>query len=155
MSATLRVSDFVENKTLFDNPPPIVQIDARQHPVTIHFDRRTRADYVTQTIQKAIKIHSRLPAGGILIFLTGQQEIVGVCKKLDAGFGAKAIHSKKARKSSNMKRPLPPLFPPGNETEDSAPLSKLDRVSERKSKCTALYSYLNAKQGPSRSKTLS
>jgi ATP-dependent RNA helicase DHX37/DHR1 len=142
MSATLRVSDFVENKTLFDNP------------VTIHFDRRTQADYVTQAIQKAIKIHSRLPAGGILIFLTGQQEIVGVCRKLEAGFGAKAIHSKKARKSSNMKRPLPPLFPQ-NETEDSVPLSKSNRMSERESERTALCSYLKPKQVPSRSKTLS
>jgi len=154
MSATLRVSDFVENKTLFDNPPPIVQIDARQHPVTIHFNRRTRADYVAQAIQKAIKIHSRLPPGGILIFLTGQQEIIGVCKKLDAVFGAKAIHGKKARKSSNTKRPLPPLFPQ-SETDDSAPPPKLDRLSERKSERTALYSYLKAKQVPSRSKTLS
>jgi HrpA-like RNA helicase len=147
MSATLRVSDFVENKTLFDNPPPIVQIDARQYPVTIHFDRRTRADYVTQAIQKAIKIHSRLPAGGILVFLTGQQEIAGVCRKLDAGFGAKAIHSKKARKSSNMKRPLPPLFPQ-SETEDLVPLSKLDRMSERKSDCAVLYSYLRPSRCP-------
>jgi ATP-dependent RNA helicase DHX37/DHR1 len=147
MSATLRVSDFVENKTLFDNPPPIVQIDARQHPVTIHFDRRTRADYVTQAIQKAIKIHSRLPAGGILIFLTGQQEIVGVCRKLDAGFGAKAIHSKKARKLSNMKGLFPPLFPQ-SEMEDSVPLSKLDRMPERESERTTLYLFLKVKQVP-------
>lgn len=96
MSATLRIADFVDNKTLFDTPPPVIKIDARQHPVTIHFDRRTRVDYVTQAINKAVKIHTRLPAGGILIFLTGQQEILGVCKRLGKRFGRKAIEDKKA-----------------------------------------------------------
>ncbi|KAJ3568750.1 hypothetical protein NP233_g5510 [Leucocoprinus birnbaumii] len=75
MSATLRVSDFVENKSLFPTPPPIVNVPARQHPVTIHFSRRTSPDYVTDAIKKACKIHARLPPGGILIFLTGQNEI--------------------------------------------------------------------------------
>jgi ATP-dependent RNA helicase DHX37/DHR1 len=124
------VSDFVENKALFDVPPPIVQIDARQHPVTIHFDRRTRTDYVTQAVQKAIKIHSRLPAGGILIFLTGQREIVGVCKALDARFGAQAVYSKKSRKMTKTNLPLPPLFPQ-NDKEGPPASSKLDCAAER------------------------
>lgn len=131
MSATLRVSDFVENETLFDVPPPIIQIDARQYPVTTHFDRRTRTDYVTQAIRKTIKIHSRLPAGGILIFLTGQQEISGVCKKLETEFGAKEINAKKARTASKQARPLPPLFPTRTEKDSLAVISKLDPVEQR------------------------
>lgn len=113
MSATLRVSDFVANPTLFSVPPPVIEIDSRQHPVTIHFDRRTRTDYVTQVIRKTIKIHTRLPAGGILIFLTGQQEIAGVCRRLEKKFGAKAIEEKKrARAASSNRGRLPNLFPP-------------------------------------------
>ena len=130
MSATLRVSDFVENKTLFDVPPPIIQIDARQHLVTIHFDRRTRTDYVTQAIRKAIKIHSRLPDGGILIFLTGQQEIVGVCKQLEAACGPKEVHARKARKSTNLKRTLPPLFPTHEARE---PVARPEKSTHRES----------------------
>jgi ATP-dependent RNA helicase DHX37/DHR1 len=99
MSATLRVSDFAENKTLFTTPPPVINVAARQHPVTIHFSRRTYPDYVTQAIKKTIKIHTRLPPGGILIFLTGQAEITGVCRKLEAKFGQKAINEKKRRRS--------------------------------------------------------
>lgn len=127
MSATLRVSDFVENKTLFDVPPPIVQIDARQHPVTIHFDRRTRTDYVTQAVRKAIKIHTRLPAGGILIFLTGQQEIHGVCKKLESTFGIKVINARRGKKTVNHKRSLPPLFP----SQESEASTSLDKAAQR------------------------
>ncbi|KAF8843324.1 P-loop containing nucleoside triphosphate hydrolase protein [Paxillus ammoniavirescens] len=98
MSATLRVSDFAENKTLFPSPPPVINVSARQHPVTIHFNRRTPSDYVNEAIKKTAKIHSRLPPGGILIFLTGQNEISGVCRKLEARFGRKAIEGKKRRR---------------------------------------------------------
>lgn len=94
MSATLRVSDFAENKTLFASPPPVINVEARQHPVTTHFSRRTHADYITQAIKKIIKIHTQLPPGGILVFLTGRNEIEGVCKRLEASFGQKAIAEK-------------------------------------------------------------
>lgn len=101
MSATLRVSDFAENKMLFSSPPPIINVPARQHPVTIHFSRRTHPDYITESVRKASKIHARLPPGGILIFLTGQNEILGVCRKLEAKYGKKALEDKrKIRKSA-------------------------------------------------------
>ncbi|KAG6843905.1 hypothetical protein H0H87_011894 [Tephrocybe sp. NHM501043] len=98
MSATLRVSDFAENRTLFPSPPPVINVAARQHPVTIHFSRRTVADYITEAIKKTTKIHTRLPPGGILIFLTGQNEITGVCRKLEAKFGKKALEEKRMRR---------------------------------------------------------
>ncbi|KAI6147475.1 P-loop containing nucleoside triphosphate hydrolase protein [Pisolithus tinctorius] len=98
MSATLRVSDFAQNQTLFATPPPVINVDARQHPVTIHFNRRTPSDYVNEAIKKTAKIHARLPPGGILIFLTGQNEITGVCRKLEARFSRKAIEAKKRRR---------------------------------------------------------
>lgn len=82
MSATLRVSDFTQNTTLFPSPPPVVSIEARQYPVSIHFNRRTPSDYVQEAVSKATKIHKRLPKGGILIFLTGQSEIIHAVRAL-------------------------------------------------------------------------
>ncbi|KAH0446005.1 hypothetical protein IEQ34_025164 [Dendrobium chrysotoxum] len=79
MSATLRVDDFASNKRLFDRPPPILQVEARQYPVITHFNRRTGHDYVEDAIKKACKIHARLPNGGILIFFdrpSGDQQCV-------------------------------------------------------------------------------
>ncbi|KAL7285666.1 hypothetical protein ACG7TL_000771 [Trametes sanguinea] len=104
MSATLRVTDFAENKTLFSSPPPIINVPARQHPVTVHFSRRTSSDYVTEAIKKASKIHARLPPGGILIFLTGQNEITGVCRKLEARYGKKALEERRKAKTSLQSR---------------------------------------------------
>lgn len=71
MSATLCVEEFVKNSKLFKVKPPVITVESRQFPVTIHFNRITSEDYVTDALKKAIKIHTRLPEGGILIFLTG------------------------------------------------------------------------------------
>jgi ATP-dependent RNA helicase DHX37/DHR1 len=105
MSATLRISDMAENKTLFATPPPTIKVPGRQYPVTIHFSRITKPDYVAEAIRKAIKIHNRLPPGGILIFLTGQNEITGVCRKLEARFGPNGLLEKKRKHSAISKGP--------------------------------------------------
>ncbi|CAC21479.1 ATP-dependent RNA helicase, small-subunit processome Dhx37 [Schizosaccharomyces pombe] len=86
MSATLRVTDFSENKLLFSVPPPIIKIDARQYPVSIHFNRTTKPDYLQDAFDKVCLIHKRLPAGSILVFLTGQQEVEQLCQMLRKRF---------------------------------------------------------------------
>lgn len=86
MSATLRVEDFISNSKLFKIRPPVIKVESRQHPVTIHFNRRTSANYVLDAIRKAVKIHTRLPEGGILIFLTGQREVNTVVRRLRKAF---------------------------------------------------------------------
>ncbi|AGO13362.1 AaceriAFR222Wp [[Ashbya] aceris (nom. inval.)] len=86
MSATLRVTDFSENSSLFSTPPPVLEVDARQYPVSIHFNRKTSFDYAEEAFKKACKIHRRLPPGAILIFMTGQQEITHMVKRLRKEF---------------------------------------------------------------------
>lgn len=71
MSATLRVEEFIENNKLFKMKPPILTVESRQFPVMIHFNKTTSINYISDALKKAIKIHTRLPDGGILIFLTG------------------------------------------------------------------------------------
>ncbi|SGY69292.1 BQ5605_C004g02989 [Microbotryum silenes-dioicae] len=102
MSATLRVADFAENSTLFPTPPPVLRVDARQHPVTLHFARKTHHNYLEQAYKKVARIHARLPQGGVLVFCTGQNEIVSLCKKLEAKFGKAAIETRK-HKAEEMK----------------------------------------------------
>ncbi|XP_057318023.1 probable ATP-dependent RNA helicase kurz [Microplitis mediator] len=86
MSATLRVEDFVSNPKLFKIKPPVIEVASRQFPVTIHFNRKTSQNYVLDAVKKAVKIHTRLPEGGILIFLTGQHEVNSVVQKLRKAF---------------------------------------------------------------------
>ncbi|THH11168.1 hypothetical protein EW145_g835 [Phellinidium pouzarii] len=116
MSATLRISDFAENATLFPTPPPVLRVDARQHPVAVHFARRTHSDYITEAIKKTCKIHARLPPGGILIFLTGQNEISGVCRRLEASFGKEKILARNKKKNAASLRKER-----NNQTTDESP----------------------------------
>ncbi|KAL4918056.1 P-loop containing nucleoside triphosphate hydrolase protein [Aspergillus aurantiobrunneus] len=87
MSATLRISDFTQNQSLFrQGPPPLVQAEGRQYPVTVHFSRRTHRDYVEETYRKVSRGHRKLPPGAILVFLTGQNEIRQLSKRLKQAF---------------------------------------------------------------------
>ncbi|WVQ70890.1 hypothetical protein IAR50_000415 [Cryptococcus sp. DSM 104548] len=104
MSATLRVSDFAENTTLFSQKPPVIHIAARQHPVTIHFSKKTASDYVTEAYKKVSKIHARLPPGGILVFMTGQSEIQALCRKLEKKYTKKSD----GKKAATVDDTLPP-----------------------------------------------
>ncbi|KAJ4863659.1 helicase associated domain (HA2) domain-containing protein [Trichoderma breve] len=87
MSATLRIEDMTMNPSLFSTPPPVVEVEGRQHPVTIHFARRTHHDYVEEAFRKITRGHKKLPPGGFLVFLTGRNEILQLSKKLKAAFG--------------------------------------------------------------------
>ena len=84
MSATLQVETFRDNARLFAAPPPVITVDARQFPVVTHFTRRTPIDHLKAAYRKCVQIHSTLPPGGILVFLTGEQEIEDACKKTKA-----------------------------------------------------------------------
>lgn len=120
MSATLRVEDFTQNERLFPTPPPVLRVDARQYPVTVHFNKRTELDnYVDEAYKKVMKIHKKLPEGGVLVFLTGQREIVQLCRKLKRAAAAKR---KKATKG----------VPQHRDNEASQPTAAIvpkDRVS--------------------------
>lgn len=83
MSATLQVEDFISNRRIFQVPPPIIEVPTRQYPVTIHYSKRTElVDYIGQAYRKVLSIHKKLPAGGILVFVTGQREVEFLCRKL-------------------------------------------------------------------------
>lgn len=87
MSATLRIEDLTMNPTLFATPPPVLEVEGRQHPVTMHFARRTCHDYVEEAFRKITRGHRKLPPGGFLVFLTGRNEIIQLSKQLKAAFG--------------------------------------------------------------------
>ena len=106
MSATLRVSDFTENQKLFKVPPPIVNIQARQFPIQIHFNKTTPDDYLKEAYKRVCKIHQEQPLnGGILVFLSGRKEVIHLVNKLRQTFpstnskqiGAKSRKEKTAK----------------------------------------------------------
>lgn len=66
--------------------PP--QVESRQYPVTVHFNRKTPDDYLEAAFRKTCKIHRTLQPGGILVFVTGQKEVFSLCRKLSKRFPA-------------------------------------------------------------------
>ncbi|KPI84846.1 putative ATP-dependent RNA helicase [Leptomonas seymouri] len=83
MSATMRVTDFKDNRALFPITPPLINVEARRYPVTNHFARRTELkEYVDQAFDKVRQMHKKLPPGGILVFLCTAQEIEDLCGRL-------------------------------------------------------------------------
>lgn len=112
MSATLRISDFMQNSNLFRNgAPPLVQAEGRQYPVTVHFSRRTHRDYVEEAFRKVSRGHRKLPHGGFLVFLTGQNEIKDLEKRLKQAF--KPTHRQSVQGKVQLSASEAPL-----ETED-------------------------------------
>eukprot|EP00878_Enallax_costatus_P007712 GHUV01008073.1.p1 GENE.GHUV01008073.1~~GHUV01008073.1.p1 ORF type:complete len:730 (+),score=228.81 GHUV01008073.1:201-2390(+) len=70
-SATLDAEKFSD---YFDYAP-IFKIPGRRYPVDILYSKAPEADYIDACISTVLKIHISEPAGDVLVFLTGQEEI--------------------------------------------------------------------------------
>ncbi|TKC46656.1 hypothetical protein EI555_011304, partial [Monodon monoceros] len=125
MSATLRVEDFTQNQRLFAQPPPVIKVESRQFPVTVHFNKRTPLeDYSGECFRKVCKIHRMLPAGGILVFLTGQAEVHALCRRL--------------RRAFPVARPRPPEKDDQKDSVEETRRFKKSKARARKAKATTL-----------------
>ena len=82
-------------------------MEARQFPVSVHFNKRTAFDdYVDEAYRKVCKIHRQLPDGGILVFLTGQQEVNSLCRKLRQTFPGVAKRDNSKSDPAEQPHPL-------------------------------------------------
>lgn len=64
----------------FYDDAPSFTIPGRTFPVDILFSKTPCEDYVDSAIKQALKIHLSQPAGDILIFMTGQEDIEATCE---------------------------------------------------------------------------
>ncbi|VEN64053.1 unnamed protein product, partial [Callosobruchus maculatus] len=81
-------------------PPRVINVESRQFPVTVHFNKRTPDSYLKEALNKIRKIHTKLPEGGILVFVTGQREVNWLVQKLRKAF---PFNRKRALKGSEAK----------------------------------------------------
>jgi ATP-dependent RNA helicase DHX8/PRP22 len=77
-SATLDAEKF--SKYFFDCP--IFTIPGRTFPVTVNYTKEPEPDYLDACLITVMQIHLSEPAGDILVFLTGQEEIDTCCETL-------------------------------------------------------------------------
>ncbi|KAF2797073.1 P-loop containing nucleoside triphosphate hydrolase protein [Melanomma pulvis-pyrius CBS 109.77] len=77
-SATLNAEKF----SSYFNDAPIFTIPGRTYPVEILYSREPESDYLDAALVTVMQIHLTEPAGDILLFLTGQEEIDTSCEIL-------------------------------------------------------------------------
>src|ERR1700753_4439904 len=77
-SATLDADKF----SAYFNECPIFHIPGRTFPVEILYSREPESDYVDSALVTVLQIHITEPAGDILLFLTGRDEIDSSCEIL-------------------------------------------------------------------------
>lgn len=77
-SATLNAQKF----SVFFGGVPVFNIPGRTFPVNILYSKTPCEDYVEAAVKQAMTIHITCPAGDILIFMTGQDEIEATCYAL-------------------------------------------------------------------------
>ncbi|KAF2368196.1 Helicase-associated domain [Trinorchestia longiramus] len=76
MSATMNAEKF---STYFNNCP-MLMAEGREHKLTIRFTAEKQDDYVLTCLSTVLQIHLETPVSdGILVFLTGQEEIENAC----------------------------------------------------------------------------
>ena len=83
MSATLDARKFQTYFSLEERAlVPLLKVPGRTHPVEVFYTEEGQEDYVQAAIRAVLTIHRFEPPGDILIFLTGEEEIEDVCKKI-------------------------------------------------------------------------
>ncbi|KAI8645640.1 P-loop containing nucleoside triphosphate hydrolase protein [Parasitella parasitica] len=60
----------------------IISLEGRMHPVDILYAEKPIVDYVEKCIQTVFDIHMKEPAGDILVFMTGREEIDTVVSEI-------------------------------------------------------------------------
>ncbi|CAD7972915.1 unnamed protein product [Amoebophrya sp. A120] len=78
MSATL---DAEKMQTYFNNAP-MINVPGRTFPVEIYYTPEPEKDYLQAALRTVLMIHNEEPAGDILLFLTGEEEIEYACRTM-------------------------------------------------------------------------
>ncbi|KAJ5142789.1 uncharacterized protein N7515_001576 [Penicillium bovifimosum] len=78
-SATMNSERF----SRFYGGAPEFIIPGRTFPVDLHFSRTPCEDYVDSAVKQVLAIHVSQPAGDILVFMTGQEDIEATCELVE------------------------------------------------------------------------
>lgn len=81
MSATL---DAEKMKGYF-NDAPLISVPGRTFPVELYYSPEPQQDYLQASIQTVLYIHKEEGEGDILVFLTGEEEILQACRQITRG----------------------------------------------------------------------
>ncbi|KAJ2500912.1 Pre-mRNA-splicing factor ATP-dependent RNA helicase PRP16 [Coemansia sp. RSA 1972] len=77
-SATMNAQRFAD----FFGNAPVFTIPGRTFPVDVMFSKSPCEDYVDSAVRQVLTIHLSQPAGDILVFMTGQEDVEVCCEAL-------------------------------------------------------------------------
>jgi pre-mRNA-splicing factor ATP-dependent RNA helicase DHX15/PRP43 len=80
MSATLDAAKFQK----YFSGAPLMKVPGRTHPVEIFYTPQPEKDYIEASVRTALQIHQCEGQGDVLLFLTGEEEIEDVCRRIRA-----------------------------------------------------------------------
>ncbi|RCN44445.1 helicase protein [Ancylostoma caninum] len=63
----------------------IMSVEGRTHPVAVYHTKTAVPNYIKATVDTVLEIHKKEIPGDILVFLTGQEEVIEVCEMLSDG----------------------------------------------------------------------
>ncbi|CAJ0596886.1 unnamed protein product [Cylicocyclus nassatus] len=63
----------------------IMSVEGRTHPVAIYHTKTAVPDYIKATVETVLDIHKKEIPGDVLVFMTGQDEVIQVCEMLSDG----------------------------------------------------------------------
>lgn len=106
MSATLDASSFQH----YFPGAPLFKVPGSLYPVELFYTQEPEPDYLEAALRTVTQIHLYEPPGDVLLFLTGEQEILDLCAKL-----ARAMAAWPAEKQSLEIVPLFSSLPPAQQ----------------------------------------
>lgn len=136
MSATLDAQKFQKYFAVPADPQdpkkvtdaPLLAVPGRTHPVEIFYTPEPERDYVEAALRTVLQIHATEPEGDVLLFLTGEEEIEDVCRKIsmeademirEAGAGPLKVYplygSLPPAHQQRIFEPAPPPYQPGGK----------------------------------------
>jgi ATP-dependent RNA helicase DDX35 len=100
-SATIQAEDFLDYFTREQEGADlekevaarIISIEGRSFPIDILFSESPIEDYVTQTVETVLSIHTKESAGDVLVFLPGRNDIETVLQSLNERAGSLQLSS--------------------------------------------------------------
>lgn len=129
MSATMDTAKFQQ----YFNNAPLLSVPGRMYPVDLIYSEDSVLNYVDESVKMAIKICETEPPGDLLIFLTGEEEIEEVCRRI-----SDEVHHSNILQSSVKVYPLYGALPPDIQQrvfEQSPPPSHMGGPPGRKVIC--------------------
>ncbi|KAI9143728.1 P-loop containing nucleoside triphosphate hydrolase protein [Paraphysoderma sedebokerense] len=109
MSATLDAEKFQK----YFNDAPLLAVPGRTFPVEIFYTPEPERDYLEAAVKATMLIHTCEPAGDILVFLTGEEEIEDACRRIRAE--AERLRSRDSGITELKAIPLYSTLPPAQQ----------------------------------------